>query len=95
MLEMLRFVSLIPYDDDASITGGLADDIFMTSSEFLSISSGDQEEHTLLLASMFLSVGIDAMVVMGASVWDADSNFVLTFGPAGTGALSPEGMPRV
>lgn len=50
--RLLRFVSLIPFLDDAALGAHL--DVWNTSASFLELCAGDAEEHALLLCNLFL-----------------------------------------
>ena len=50
--QLLRFVSLLPFLDDAAL--GLHLDVWSTSRSFLELLAGDAEEHALLLCNFFL-----------------------------------------
>jgi coiled-coil and C2 domain-containing protein 2A len=76
-LRMLRFVSLIPNDSDASIYE-TERDVWNTSDQFLDMNSGDEEEHAVLLCNMLKHRGIDAYVVLGYDLLNGTTAFVLT-----------------
>lgn len=50
--RLLRFVSLIPFLDDAQL--GVSLDVWNTTSSFLDLCAGDAEEHALMLCNLFL-----------------------------------------
>lgn len=75
--SIARFVSLVPFANDED-DEGQRDDIWFTSHEFLQMQQGDWEEHAILLCNFLLSKGKEAYVILGTSMPDGDSAFVLT-----------------
>ena len=55
MRALLRYVSLIPYLDDAATGARL--DVWNTADSFLDLNAGDAEEHATLLCNLFLGLG--------------------------------------
>ena len=60
MLQLARFVGLIPFLDDFQLEGGTDEDVdpdsldvWCTSREFVDIMAGDWEEHATLLCNFF------------------------------------------
>lgn len=60
-----RFVSLIPFKRETSLTGGRMS-IWHSSLAILSSLQGDVEDHALLLCNLLLGFGMDAWVAMGS-----------------------------
>lgn len=75
--QLLRFVSLVPFLDDAALDGG-ALDVWNTSDSFLDLGAGDQEEHALLLCNYLLALSRDAYVVLGSGIPEGLTTYVLT-----------------
>lgn len=48
-----RFVSIIPFQDDAQASLGTVKDIWCTSKDFMALQGGDWEEHAILLNNYF------------------------------------------
>lgn len=74
--RLLRFVSHIPFIDDAALGGHL--DVWNTTASFLDLLAGDAEEHALLLCNLFLALGKNAYVLLGAEVPEGETAYVLT-----------------
>jgi hypothetical protein len=80
-----RFVSIIPFQEDAQASLGTVKDIWCTSKDFLALQGGDWEEHAILLNNYFTwydtnmaDVGSrhQNYVVLGqGSVWTTTSSF--------------------
>ncbi|CAM9826813.1 unnamed protein product [Chrysoparadoxa australica] len=66
-----RFVSLIPFERQVAV-GGERVSVWHSPHSFLSKGSGDCEDHTLLLCSLLLGFGLDALVCIGRAL-DEDS----------------------
>ena len=80
MRALLRYVSLIPYLDDAATGARL--DVWNTADSFLDLNAGDAEEHATLLCNLFLGLGRkDAHVVLGRELPEGDVAYVLTLRP--------------
>eukprot|EP00049_Salpingoeca_infusionum_P015048 m.288243 g.288243 ORF g.288243 m.288243 type:complete len:1781 (+) comp15799_c0_seq3:145-5487(+) len=79
MHKIARFVSLIPFVDDGLLFPNFANDLWATSDELVTMGVGDSEEHALLLCNLFLALeDIDAWVVLGRSVPEGSTAYVLT-----------------
>lgn len=90
MRRLARFVSTIPEKQDSSIFVGFCN-LWATSSQFLQMMGGDDEEHAILLCNYFLSLpGFvpsadgskpenEAYVVLGRGIPRGNSIFVLTY----------------
>ena len=87
--QLLRFVSLLPRMDDAAL--GLSLDVWNTSHSFLELSSGDEEEHALLLCNFFLAMGKEAYVLMGYGIPEGETSYVMTRDSASV----TRGLPRL
>ena len=74
--RLLRFVSLIPYLDDAALGAHL--DVWNTTDSFLDLSAGDAEEHATLLCNFFLALRKEAYVLLGNELPDGETAYVLT-----------------
>ena len=61
--KLLRFVSHIPFIDDAALGANL--DVWNTTASFLDLLAGDAEEHALLHCNLFLHLGKKAYVLIG------------------------------
>jgi len=88
MRRLARFVSMIPEKQDSSIFVGFCN-LWATSSQFLQMMGGDDEEHAILLCNYFLSLpGFkstgdrppenEAYVVLGRGIPRGNSIYVLT-----------------
>lgn len=75
---LLRFVSLVPFLEDATLGSGTRLDIWNTSESFLELCAGDEEEHALLLCNFFLSMRREAYVVLGHGIPEGETCYVLT-----------------
>lgn len=73
---LLRFCSLIPYLDDATLGASL--DVWNTTKSFLELVSGDAEEHALLLCNWLLAKGKKAYVLLGTQLPEGETAYVLT-----------------
>jgi coiled-coil and C2 domain-containing protein 2A len=74
MLQLCRFVSLIPFLEDWNIDDEGTDDeipsIWFTSKEFVvDVGAGDWEEHATLLCNFFLHLGKQAYLVFGSGTY--------------------------
>mmetsp|Transcript_960 Transcript_960/g.2143 ORF Transcript_960/g.2143 Transcript_960/m.2143 type:complete len:1691 (+) Transcript_960:303-5375(+) len=85
MLQLCRFVSLIPFLEDFHLedTGGddidaESLDIWCTSAEFIDIMAGDWEEHATLLCNFFLHLKHEAYLVFGSGIPEGDTVYVMT-----------------
>jgi coiled-coil and C2 domain-containing protein 2A len=81
--EFARFVSMIPFVDDWQQSEG-NDDVWCTSSEFLTLSAGDWEEHALLLCNYFKDYelrmqaqGWHTYVLLGHGIPEGSTAYVL------------------
>jgi len=74
--RLLRFVSHIPFIDDAALGAHL--DVWNTTQSFLELLAGDAEEHALLLCNFFLAKGKKAFVLLGTELPDGDTAYVIT-----------------
>jgi len=74
--RLLRFVSHIPFIDDAALGAHL--DVWNTTDSFLDLLAGDAEEHALLLCNLFLALGKKAYVLLGTELPDGATAYVLT-----------------
>ena len=80
---LLRFVSLVPFLDDAALGAKL--DVWNTSRSFLELCAGDSEEHALLLCNYLLTLSKydkEAYVVLGTGIPEGQTAYVLTKGMA-------------
>lgn len=75
--QLLRFVSQVPFLDDAAFDGGSLD-VWNTSESFLELGAGDQEEHALLLCNYLLGIGKEAYVVLGSGIPEGLTSYVLS-----------------
>ena len=74
--SLLRFVSLVPFLDDAAL--GLHLDVWNTTKSFLDLCAGDAEEHALLLCNLFLAKKRKAYVLLGSQLPQGEIAYVLT-----------------
>lgn len=65
--EAARFVSLLPFSRNEN-PGGEKFEIWQSIHTFLSIGSGDVENHSVLLCNLLLGFGLDAYVAVGISI---------------------------
>jgi centrosomal protein CEP76 len=65
--EAARFVSLLPYERQEN-PGGEKVERWQTAHTFLSIGSGDVEDHSVLLCNLLLGFGLDAYLAVGISI---------------------------
>ena len=79
--RLLRFVSLIPYIDDAAMGARL--DVWNTTASFLDLCAGDAEEHALLLCNLFLALRKEAYVILGHELPEGETAYVMTRGDEG------------
>ena len=75
--QLLRYVSLVPFLDDAAMEGG-ALDVWNTSDSFLDLGAGDQEEHAILLCNYLLAMNKESYVVLGSGIPEGLTAYVLT-----------------
>ncbi|EKX45015.1 hypothetical protein GUITHDRAFT_163401 [Guillardia theta CCMP2712] len=93
MLQLLRFVSLIPFLEDFHLEDHGDDididslNVWCTSSEFIDIMAGDWEEHASLLCNFFLHVfkhnpklEASAYLVFGNGIPEGETIYVMTIG---------------
>ncbi|XP_063875385.1 coiled-coil and C2 domain-containing protein 2A-like isoform X2 [Scylla paramamosain] len=71
------FVSLIPSLADLTLFPG-AGDIWANSEQFLTLLTGDEEEHAVLLACFFLHLGKTAYLLLGSGVPEGETCYVVT-----------------
>lgn len=72
-----RYVSFIPSVSDNVVYPGLCD-IWSSSSQFLQMLQGDEEEHAVLLTNYFLHCGKQAWLLIGSAIPEGDTAYVLT-----------------
>lgn len=75
--QLLRFVSLIPVENDAAVFE-TQNQMWCTSAEFLEVNCGDDEEHALLLCNYFKFIGLDAYVLLGYDYINGKTAYVAT-----------------
>eukprot|EP00960_Hanusia_phi_P059627 764236-Hanusia_phi.AAC.4 len=93
MLQLLRFVSLIPFLEDFHLEDHGDDididslNVWCTSSEFIDIMAGDWEEHATLLCNFFLHIfkhnpklEAKAYLVFGNGIPEGETIYVMTKG---------------
>nr|XP_032629834.1 coiled-coil and C2 domain-containing protein 2A isoform X3 [Chelonoidis abingdonii] len=73
-----RYVSLIPFLPDSVSFAGICD-LWSTSDQFLDLLAGDEEEHAVLLCNYFLSMGKKAWLIIGNSIPEGTTAYVLTW----------------
>ncbi|XP_053631071.2 coiled-coil and C2 domain-containing protein 2A isoform X2 [Cherax quadricarinatus] len=71
------YVSLIPALADMTLFPG-ACDIWANSEQFLSMLTGDEEEHAVLLTNFFLHLGKTAFLLLGSGIPEGETCYVLT-----------------
>ncbi|XP_050733212.1 coiled-coil and C2 domain-containing protein 2A-like [Eriocheir sinensis] len=71
------FVSLIPSLADLTLFPG-AGDIWANSEQFLTMLTGDEEEHAVLLTCFFLHLGKTAYLLLGSGVPEGETCYVVT-----------------
>ncbi|XP_051883707.1 protein CC2D2B-like [Pristis pectinata] len=84
-----RFVSLIPYLPD-NLGFSDACNIWLTSQQFLNLTLGGKEDHAVLLCNYFLYMKINAFVLLGTSVLEGATAYVLTQEKMNTMIWNPE-----
>ncbi|XP_067858763.1 protein CC2D2B-like [Heptranchias perlo] len=84
-----RFVSLIPYLPD-SLGFSDACNIWLTSQQFLNLILGGKEDHAVLLCNYFLYMKLNAFVLLGTSILDGVTAYVITQEKMNTMIWSPE-----
>ncbi|XP_045710345.1 protein CC2D2B [Phyllostomus hastatus] len=72
-----HFVSLIPVMPD-TLDENDGFDIWMTSERCISLAIGNKEEHAILLCNFFLYFGKKALVLLGTSMLEGHTAYVLT-----------------
>eukprot|EP01135_Chromosphaera_perkinsii_P000381 Nk52_evm28s78 gene=Nk52_evmTU28s78 len=78
--EIVKFVSMIPFVDDAvAFSGDSTCDLWTTSDQFLELGAGDEEEHAILLCNYFLYFKKNAWVVLGKGIPEGNTAYVLTY----------------
>eukprot|EP00762_Andalucia_godoyi_P001174 ANDGO_02017.mRNA.1 hypothetical protein NAEGRDRAFT_77673 len=77
LIKIVRFVSCIPFLEDAMSFENRAD-VWLTSQQFLKLRAGDWEEHAVLLCNYFLFMKKKAYVVVGRGIPEGDTCYVLT-----------------
>ncbi|XP_078268853.1 protein CC2D2B-like [Rhinoraja longicauda] len=84
-----RFVSLIPYLPDHL---GFSDacNIWLTSQQFLNLILGGKEDHAVLLCNYFLYMRMNAYVLLGTSILEGPSAYVITQDNMNTMIWNPE-----
>ncbi|XP_076029366.1 coiled-coil and C2 domain containing 2A [Oratosquilla oratoria] len=75
--QVAWYVSLIPSLADMTLFPGVCD-IWATSDQFLNMLTGDEEEHAVLLTNFFLSLGKKAFLMLGTSIPEGVTCYVLT-----------------
>ncbi|RWS23132.1 coiled-coil and C2 domain-containing protein 2A-like protein, partial [Leptotrombidium deliense] len=78
MQRLARFVSLIPFVSDNMALPGFGD-VWCTSSEFLEMLIGDEEEHAILLCNFFLYLGKRAGIVLGTGIPEGMTSYVIVW----------------
>ncbi|KAK7072356.1 Coiled-coil and C2 domain-containing protein 2A [Halocaridina rubra] len=71
------YVSLIPSLADMTLFPG-ACDIWANSEQFLTMLTGDEEEHAVLLTNFFLHLGKTAYLLVGSGIPEGQTCYVLT-----------------
>ncbi|XP_045591878.2 coiled-coil and C2 domain-containing protein 2A isoform X1 [Procambarus clarkii] len=77
------YVSLIPSLADMTLFPG-ACDIWANSEQFLTMLTGDEEEHAVLLTNFFLHLGKAAFLLLGSGIPEGETCYVLTGEENGT-----------
>ncbi|XP_072095759.1 coiled-coil and C2 domain-containing protein 2A-like [Mobula birostris] len=84
-----RFVSLIPYfTDNLEFSDGC--NIWLTSQQFLNLVLGSKEDHAVLLCNYFLYMKVNAFVLLGTSILEGATAYVLTQDKVNTMIWNPE-----
>ncbi|XP_042214850.1 coiled-coil and C2 domain-containing protein 2A-like [Homarus americanus] len=71
------YISLIPSLADMTLFPG-ACDIWANSEQFLTMLTGDEEEHAVLLTNFFLHIGKTAFLLLGSGIPEGETCYVLT-----------------
>ncbi|XP_048465130.1 protein CC2D2B-like [Rhincodon typus] len=84
-----RFVSLIPYLPDHL---GFSDacNTWLTSQQFLNLILGGKEDHAVLLCNYFLYMKVNAFVLLGTSILEGVTAYVITQEKTATMIWNPE-----
>jgi len=91
MHRLARLVSLVPFVHDNDMRRR-RHDMWTSCAKCLQLAMGDGEEHATLLAGYFRTIGVQAYVVLGTSLTEAEAAWVLTTSlSAGTGTESHKG----
>lgn len=77
------YVSLIPSIADMTLFPGVCD-MWANSELFLTMLTGDEEEHAVLLTNFFLYLGKIAFLLLGSGIPEGDTCYVLTYEDSGT-----------
>ncbi|XP_069126927.1 coiled-coil and C2 domain-containing protein 2A-like isoform X2 [Argopecten irradians] len=72
-----HFVAMIPFVSDSVVFPGLCD-IWSTSSQFLQMMAGDEEEHAVLLVNFFMSMGKKTWLIIGTAIPEGPTAYVMT-----------------
>ncbi|KAL8612721.1 hypothetical protein ACOMHN_025372 [Nucella lapillus] len=72
-----RYVCMIPFVSDAVVFPGLCD-IWSSCDQFLQMLAGDEEEHAVMLANLFLGLGKKAYILLGSAIPEGTTAYVLT-----------------
>ncbi|XP_078079040.1 protein CC2D2B-like [Mustelus asterias] len=84
-----RFVSLIPYLPDSL---GFSDscNVWLTSQQFLNLILGGKEDHAILLCNYFLYMKVNAFIILGTSILEGPTAYVVTQEKLHTMIWNPE-----
>ncbi|XP_068212365.1 coiled-coil and C2 domain-containing protein 2A-like isoform X2 [Palaemon carinicauda] len=80
------YVSLIPSLADMTLFPG-ACDIWANSEQFLTMLTGDEEEHAVLLTNFFLYLGKTAFLLVGSGIPEGQTCYVVTLEDNGSWTL--------
>ncbi|XP_027211413.2 coiled-coil and C2 domain-containing protein 2A [Penaeus vannamei] len=81
--QVAWYVSLIPSLADMTLFPGSCD-IWANSEQFLTMLTGDEEEHAVLLTNFFLHLGKEAFLLIGSGIPEGLTCYVLTQEDRGT-----------
>ncbi|GCA62579.1 hypothetical protein KIPB_004415 [Kipferlia bialata] len=85
---LARLAASLPFLRDATLFGGSMD-VWTTPGQAVSIRAGDWEEHALLLTSLLLTCGYDAVCAAGGSGLEGAVLYVMVFTDSGTVVIDP------
>ena len=74
--QLARFVSAIPFLPNRTVFA-VTCNLWSTSDQVLNVGAGDSIEHAILLCNLLLSLDYEARVILGSTLIDGKSAFVI------------------